>query len=173
MSSNIDTEDEGELITPEGNEARERCPICNRPNAPGACDTCNHYYAAYWDGELTWEVDESLGYFHKEWEHLQSVLDEVEESSSKAIGDTWLICKEFAASNGFGPVFLALDPFETSSTEAFCEIVPYISGPNIQTDGMCSGEGYSIYMEERSVVETAVAKIKGLANMIDQEFNQR
>ena len=66
-----------------------------------------------------------------------------------------------------------MDPFETSSTEAFCEIVPYISGPNIITDGMCSGEGYSIYMEERSVVEAAVGKIKGLASMIDQEFNQR
>ena len=38
----------------------------------------------------------------------------------------------------------------------------------------CAREkGCSIYMEERSVVETAVGKIKGLANMIDREFNQR
>ena len=167
----INKDKDGELMTPNGNEARDRCPICNRPNAPGAGDTCAHYYAAYWDGELTWEVDDSLENFHKEWEYLQNVLDEVEESSSKAVGDTWLICKEFAASNGFDPVFLALDPFETSSTEAFCEIIPYICGPNILTNGMCSGEGYSIYMEDRRVVETAASKIKGLADLIDREFN--
>jgi hypothetical protein len=159
------------LMTPNGNEARERCPICNRPNAPGACDACNHYYAAYWDGELMWEVDESLENFHKEWENLQIVLDEVEESSSKAVGDTWLICKEFATSSGFDPVFLSLDPFETSSTEAFCEIVPFNSGPTIETDGMLSGAGYSIYMEEPGIVLQVASKIRELANLIDDEFN--
>jgi len=167
----INKDKDGVLITPNGNEARERCPICNRPNSPGACDTCDHYYAAYWDGELTWEVDDSLENFHKEWECLQNVLDEVEESSPKVVGDTWLICRKFAATNGFDPAFLELDPFETSSGEAFCEIVPFISGPNILTDGICSGEGYSIYMLDRSVVEIAISKIKELADLIDREFN--
>jgi hypothetical protein len=73
---------------------------------------------------------------------------------------------------GHVTVFLELDPFETSSTEAFCEIVPFSSGPTIETDGMLSGAGHSIYMEDPGIVLGVASKVRELANLINGEFNR-
>jgi hypothetical protein len=74
--------DLSEQLTTEGNVAVERCPFCGRLNNPGACDTCEHYFGSYWDGEIIWS--EIFGQFEREWSRLGFVAEELETSLGKS-----------------------------------------------------------------------------------------
>ena len=36
-------------MNPDGTEP---CPVCQKPNNPGACETCEHYFGMYSDGDV-------------------------------------------------------------------------------------------------------------------------
>jgi len=165
------------LMTPNGNEARERCPICNRPNSPGACDTCEHYFAAYWDGDIIWEIGEGYQKFSEAWGLLLGVIYETvlfqNQDHQKTKSDLWKDCQNKAKENkAWDEIINNNDPMDMEPAEAFLNLIPYLSGPTIETDGMLSGSGHSIYMEDRGIVVELAEEITNLANLIHMEFNQ-
>ena len=146
-------EDFDGLLTPEGNNATERCPICGRLNSPGAVDHCVHYFGSYWDGEIIWS--EKFEAFDDAWDTLCEVIYALEESTP---GTRKEIRKITKASPQYDKIIkCALD--EESSSSALINLVSFDKGRTIETDGMLSGSGYSMYLKESSCLQSAIAEI--------------
>ena len=142
------------LLTPEGNEAQERCPICERPKSPGACDHCEHFFGSYWDGEIIWS--ERFEAFDSIWSKLIDVIHEIDETAP-AFREQ--IEKMPAMPANISSV-LELAVKEVSSSGALTEIVAFDYGPTIETDGMLSGSGYSLYLEVPELIDDAIEKVR-------------
>jgi hypothetical protein len=144
-----------ELLTPEGNEADERCPICERPNAPGACDSCEHFFGCCWDGEIIWssEFDD----FEMIWSDLLSKIEEIGSDSPHKLRNAR---RRFKGTDAFSAAF-QLAHEEASASEALMKLVDFQHGRTIETDGMLSGSGFSIYLADlapfQELMETVVA----------------
>lgn len=146
----MSTEDISGLKTPNGEEAVERCPICERLNSPGACDTCEHFYGSAWDGDLIWNdfFETDIG---EPWDALVEIIGELYEAKDKAgIEKAKLIAKKLS----IPAKWLKLTRGEVGAFGAIEELVKFQVGPRVVTDGMLSGEGYSLYLEDPGVVES-------------------
>ena len=153
-------EDFDGLLTPEGNDATERCPICGRLNSPGAIDHCVHYFGSYWDGEIIWSKEFKA--FDDAWNTLCEVICALEESTPGARKNFRKITK---ASPRYAKIIkCALD--EESSSSALINFVSFDEGRTIETDGMLSGSGYSMYLKESSCLQSTIAEILTLIPLL-------
>jgi hypothetical protein len=142
------------LLTPDGNEAVERCPICKRLNSPGACDTCAHFFGSYWDGEIIWS--NQFEEFSTEWTALRELVEEL----TRSLGKSWTELVKLTKTGISTPKLNALDPSDCSASSALMELVDFDSGPVIVTDGMLSGEGKSLYLKNANVIEETISAIR-------------
>ena len=142
------------LLTPEGNEAQERCPTCERPNSPGACDHCEHFFGSYWDGEILWS--ERFEAFDSIWSELIDVIHEIDETSPAFREQI----EKMPAMHADISSVLELAVKEVSSSGALTEMVAFDHGPTIETDGMLSGSGYSLYLEVPELIDDAIEKVR-------------
>ena len=149
------------LLTPDGNEAVERCPICKRLNSPGACDTCDHFFGSYWDGEIIWS--NQFEEFSHEWEALGALVEEVTQS----LGKSWTEFVKLTKTGISKAKLNALDPSDCSASSALMELVDFDSGPVIVTDGMLSGEGSSLYLKNANVIEETIAAIRLIRKKVE------
>lgn len=151
-----DSELSSPLLTPDGNEAVERCPICKRLNSPGACDTCAHFFGSYWDGEIIWS--NQFEEFSHEWEALGALVEEVTQS----LGKSWTELVKLTKTGISTAKLNALDPSDCSASSALMELVDFDSGPVIVTDGMLSGEGKSLYLKNVDVIPQTISEIRSI-----------
>jgi hypothetical protein len=91
---------------------------------------------------LAWELEESLG---KSWTQLLRL--------SKPGKDASMLAK--------------LEPNDVSATIALMEIVDFTSGPKIVTDGMLSGEGHSLYIEDVAAISKVIAAVGRIHGMLN------
>jgi len=151
---NMTTDKNSEKLTPEGNIATERCPICDRLNSPGACDHCRHFFGSYWDGD----VINSAGFeaFDTVWSELTSIFCDLQ-------AEDW----DFEDVRGLGRIeVLSLAWEEASSSSALVELIAFDEGPRIVTDGMLSGEGCSLYLDDFSEVVSLLEEIRNITQRL-------
>ena len=153
------------LWTPNGQPAEEVCPICGRANNPGALDSCDHFYGCMWDGDMIWNstFEEEI---NEPWREIVDSVWVLEEAS-----DTARIQKarRLAERLSVPPCWLQLATLGGDAFSAISELVEFQSGPTIVTDGMLSGEGYSLYLED----PTAVDKLGKALGRIAREMKPR
>ena len=134
------------LLTPQGNEAVERCPLCARLNSPGAVDHCKHYFGSYWDGEIIWS--DRFGAFEEAWDGLMGLIEELGMLRDEPLE----ACKRRAEEHGLPSKFLRIVPEEPSASSALVELIEFTGGPEQVSDGMAGGAGHSLYIEDHSPV---------------------
>lgn len=143
-------------LTPEGNQADEQCPICQRFNCPGAGDNCGHFFGSYWDGDIIWS--HPFEEFSDEWTALGELVDELTQS----LGKSWKELVQLTKAGVGTPNLAALDPSDLSASSALMELVVFDSGPRIVTDGMLSGEGKSLYLKNADVIPQTISTIRSI-----------
>ena len=148
-----DPDDLSGKLTPEGNNAVESCPFCCRLNSPGACDACEHFFGSYWDGEIIYS--ETFEEFATEWSELGTLVLELEES----LGKSWKQLLRLAKLGRDASMLAQLEPNDVSATSALMEIVAFTSGPKIETDGMLSGEGHSVYVKDPATIPKVISAV--------------
>lgn len=153
------------LWTPNGELAEEVCPICGRANSPGAVDSCGHIYGSMWDGDLIWNdsFEQEIG---ESWGEITDSLWELRKG-----GETTRIekAKRLAEELSVPPCWYKLATDGEGAISAICKFIDFQSGPTIVTDGMLSGEGYSLYLEDPTEVlklGKALARIARALNRI-------
>lgn len=154
------TDDDFEnLLTPDGNVASERCPICRRLNSPGACDHCQHFYGSFWDGEIIW----SNGFenFEKAWNGLVDALCELDQNK-------WSLEKvqQLTATSPEQIELLARGWLEESGSPVLVDFIPFDSGPPVITGGMLSGEGYCLYLDDFSRVDSLIEEVRDMTQRV-------
>jgi hypothetical protein len=152
--NDADSDPLGPPLTPDGNQADEQCPICQRFNSPGSCDTCAHFFGSYWDGDIIWS--DQFEEFSDEWTALGELADELTESLDKS----WKEIVQLTQTGINTPNLAALDPSDLSASSALMELVDFDSGPVIVTDGKLSGEGKSLYLKNANVIERTISAIR-------------
>ena len=149
------------LLTPDGNEAVERCPICKRLNSPGACDTCVHFFGSCWDGDIIWS--DQFEEFSTEWTELGELVEELAQS----LGKSWMEILRLVRTGKGTSKLRALDPSDISAYRALMELVDFDPGPQIVTDGMLSGEGNSLYLKNANVIEETISAIRLIRKKVE------
>lgn len=148
-------------MTPHGNEAVERCPICKRLNNPGACDTCVHFFGSCWDGDIIWS--NQFEEFSTEWTELGELVEELTQS----LGKSWEKLLQLTKSGISTPKIKALDPSDCSASTALMDLVVFDFGPRIVTDGMLSGEGKSLYLKNANLIEETISAIRLIRKKVE------
>lgn len=148
-------DDEGERELEEG---EEYCPICERLNFPGAMDACEHYFGNCWDGEIMWSND-AFDVFSKAWSELVQMI---EEEVGPVHEDPLLFCKSVALQQQLSAEFLCEDLLQSRESSALEQLVEFSQGDCVETDGMLSGSGYSLYLESTQPVDQLVARIRAV-----------
>jgi hypothetical protein len=141
-------------LAPEEAGAVERCPICERLNSPGACDTCDHFFGSYWDGEIIWS--KAFDEFSIGWANLSELVHDLEES----LGKSWGELLELAKAGQSASKLLAVDPSNFNASRALMKLVDFGCGPTIVTDGMVSGQGHSLYIQDSTAVPQTIEAIR-------------
>jgi hypothetical protein len=149
------------LLTPDGNEAVERCPICKRFNSPGACDTCVHFFGSCCDGDIIWS--DQFEEFSAEWTELGELVDKLAQS----LGKNWKEILRLVITGKGTSKLRALDPSEISASSALMALVDFDTGPQIATDGMLSGEGRSLYLKNANVIEDTISSIRLIRKKVE------
>jgi hypothetical protein len=160
--NDADPDPSGPPLTPDGNQADEQCPICQRFNSPGACDTCSHYFGSYWDGDIIWS--DSFEEFSDEWTALGELAAELTESLDKS----WKEIVQLTQTGINTPNLAALDPSDLSAPSALMELVVFDSGPRIVTEGMLSGEGKSLYLKVAHVIPQTISAIQSIRQDLEE-----
>jgi hypothetical protein len=158
MSENIDTTDPDDPRTPNGEEAVEKCPICNRWNSPGACDACEHFFGSYWDGDIIWDHTYEFEY-SEAWGFCDSVKS-IRESDPNT---TAKLFKELGETHQMPDGWLNDVEQELSAREFLEKHNDFSCGKTIETGGMLSGSGYSLYHENPEEVEEFMQRVIRLA----------
>jgi hypothetical protein len=148
-------------MTPEGNDAVEQCPFCCRLNNPGACDACVHFFGLLWDGEII--GSKNFHEFETVWSELSGLAWELEES----LGKSWTQLLRLSKPGKDASMLAKLEPNDVSATIALMEIVDFTSGPKIVTDGMLSGEGHSLYIEDVAAISKVIAAVGRIHGMLN------
>ncbi len=136
-------------------EGFERCPICRRLNCPGAGDHCDHFFGAYWDGEIIWS--DRLPAFEQAWNQLGALIHE-ELDAEEEVPLEW--CRRLAEARGLALDFLAAAPWDQTTAAALTNLLPFDQGDYHETGGMLSGSGYNLYLERTSAYDDLVARIE-------------
>lgn len=131
----------------ESTDGEETCPICGRRNNPGCDDTCQHFIGAVWDGDLIWGQFDGGGSnkFHEALAAVQEHWDAVSETNAKNRQRLKVFCKA-----------AALDSTLLEKAASAAEILEAMSvfsrGDPVETDGMLSGSGYTLYHTDPQIV---------------------
>jgi hypothetical protein len=156
-----DNDESQELKTPNGEEATETCPICDRPNNPGACDHCGHFWGACWDGDI---IDsDGFDQFEKIWDQIVCSVSE----SDFILNNEELFLEKIAKLHPKYETIVKRALEGESATSMLLELVNFSQGPDIETDGMLSGSGYSLYLDERSSFEDALSLLHNVYQQIN------
>ncbi|HRE07606.1 MAG TPA: hypothetical protein PKX00_18465 [Opitutaceae bacterium] len=150
--------DDEELIAGE-----ESCPICRRRNVPGACDSCEHFIGVVWDGELIWgQFDDAPGErFNAAWSSLQEVWSEVSERPNVRLRELQRLCR----AAGVESLWLST---EESAAKVLEKLNSFEKGPDLETDGMLSGCGHSLYHVDPKIVVTLAARMEQLRQRLSE-----
>lgn len=137
----------------------ESCPICGEINNPGACEVCKHYFGVFSDGEVIWS--ERFDVFSEAWNRLS------------------LVCFDYLKSNGGKPngvcqkgyrdaiaLILGTDPTNCTASKGVMTLLDLRHGPTVETDGMLSSRGYSLYLANPTRLEELVARIEDVRRRI-------
>lgn len=131
----------------------EPCPVCQKPNNPGACETCEHYFGMYSDGDVIWS--DRFDVFSDAWSRLSEV------------------CSDFYDTHGHRPprpiqtkyrnalkAVGGLDPEDKSASSALLGLLNLEYGPTVETDGMLSSSGHSLYLAKASDLDQIIARLE-------------
>lgn len=142
----MDTEEE---LTPNGNDATERCPICERFNNPGAVDSCEHYCGSTWDGEIIWF--DKYDRFSDEFARFVEIRDEIERVF-RDVGQVFIerVLLEEAILNRLTKVG---SWWEDTPATVLESILEFQYGSMVETDGMLSGAGRSLYLVNPKMID--------------------
>ena len=147
-------EEEGERELEEG---EEYCPICERRNSPGACETCEHYFGNCWDGLILWSRD--VREFEAVWGELEELIhEEVGPRHEEPIE----FCASVAVQQQLPARFLDPQILEMGTAHALEILADFSLGDMFETEGMLSGSGYSLYLESMKPIDTLVAQIRAV-----------
>lgn len=146
--------------TPEGNEATEQCPICDRWNAPGACDHCEHYFGADWD----WEIINSdrMQEFDRAWGPFTCLVQDLKKPVDAARDEL----KELGVLNDQRKNILRCASGDESASFVLRELLVFEEGSKVATEGMVSGEGETLYLDSPSDFTSIMDDIKKLTELI-------
>lgn len=154
-------------LTPNGNEPTDQCPICNRLNNPGATDHCEHYQGLRWDGGIIWS--ENFEVFDDAWHELADLWDTlILRREGQAVEDE---LSKIASKHGFNErlVFCGRSDYFTSELAAE-EVIDFSIGSSIETDGMLSGSGHTLYHEDPGILVKTAAQYRELAAVSRREL---
>jgi hypothetical protein len=136
-------------------EGFERCPICKRLNNPGAVDHCEHFFGAYWDGEIIWS--DRVAAFEEVWSDLGALIHDEFDVECE---DPLEVCRSLAVAHGLAVDFLATDPWDQTTASALTSLLSFEEGNYRETGGMLSGSGYNLYLESVSSYDDLVARVE-------------
>jgi hypothetical protein len=146
----------------DSDDSIERCPICDRANDPGADDACAHFFGRYWDGDVIWS--EGFDAFADAWRTLVDAVADVGATHD----DPLPVCRERARSAGLREALLRQDLLDASAANVLVELVDFLSGKEVATDGMLGGSGYSLYLAANEPVTALVQQIDALVAAIQR-----
>jgi hypothetical protein len=133
-------------------EGYEHCPVCNRVNCPGAMDHCEHYVGSYWDGQVIWS--DRFQAFEQAWGELQDLVDD-------ELGEDGLDrCRALAAKRRVGEEWFSDGVWHVGASGALMQLMDFEEGPYVETEGMLSGSGYSLYLPIKDALEELVKSIE-------------
>lgn len=154
-----DTDALDELLTPLGNDAEERCPICSRMNAPGAQDCCEHFVGAYWDGQLMWS--DCFEAFQSAWSDFQCLIDdEADEDDRQTLRIDEAI--RIAKAVGLSSRLLGYDPADGRLLDVLTSVLEMHTTATVETGGMLGGSGHSCYMASQESLRQLVEELETL-----------
>jgi len=135
---------------PMNDEGTEPCPVCEKPNNPGACITCKHYLGMYSDGEVIWS-DRFEG-FSDAWSRLSATSSDFYDTHGRRPPRTLKTKyrKAFKAVSGF-------DPEDDSASQALLGLLDLEHGPTVETNGMLSSSGHSLYLAKATDLDQLIA----------------
>ncbi|NCC05187.1 MAG: hypothetical protein EOM37_14400 [Proteobacteria bacterium] len=154
-------EDE-DCMVDEGDEDHERCPFCNRINNPGAMDACHHFQAMLWEGEIIWSDD------YEAFETAFNGFGELQERFLEEFNeDIRPILKTIAKEAGVPNNFVVVGGYDAySAVDALQELADFVVGKSVETDGMLSGNGCTLYHENPKVILEAAEGYKLLSLLL-------
>lgn len=126
-------------------EGFEYCPLCNRLNQPGAMDHCDHYVGSYWDGEIIWS--NHYDQYATEWGVLSSLIEDIQARDEGVEFEQLLL----NFSDTTKEMIRLADSQWSSSAGAISELENFSEGPFVETSGMCSGSGWSLYHSNKDI----------------------
>lgn len=134
----------------------EYCPICERRNEPGADDTCEHFIGVVFDGDLIWGQLEKNERFKDTWTELQEVWFALCEKPRARRKELRSLCQAL----GVDPHWLEA---EESPADVLRKMSSFWRGPVVESDGMASGSGYSLYHPDSAIVAALTDRLEQLA----------
>ena len=137
----------------------DRCPLCQKTNAPASGDTCEHQVGWKWDG--TFELDADLEGLHRSWqeagEHLRT-LTGTPDFDVPVAGMVGGVAQRQKL------VDLASDDADFSD---LLDAVGVSAGGGWQTRGMLGGSGYNLYTDDLQSVKDATALYDGVCELAE------
>ncbi len=136
-------------------EGTEPCPVCEKPNNPGACETCQHYFGMYSDGEVIWS--DRFDRFSDAWSRLSAACSDFRETHGR--NPTLPIQTKYRSAlkavSGF-------DPEDDSASQALLGLLGLEHGPTVETDGMLSSSGHSLYLAKATDLDQLLARLEAV-----------
>jgi hypothetical protein len=137
------------------NEETEQCPVCGQANNPGACETCPHYFGMYSEGEIIWS--DRFDTFSEAWDHLSTTCSEFHDTHGCRPPKP--IQKKYHAA--LNPIS-GFIPEDDSPSQALIGLLKFQSGPTIETDGMLSSSGHSLYLAKATELDQLIAQLEAI-----------
>lgn len=148
---------------PDSEAGVEQCPICNRNLNPGACESCGHYFASKWDGEFIW--NDCYTEYEEAWLSLVNTIWSLEQAAGRPALNR---AKKTAKALGIPADWLEETEEEASAQGYLEKHFEFQYGETTATDGMLSGEGYSIYHEDPATVEDFMSRVTKFSKALNE-----
>jgi len=153
-----------ELMDSQCEDGWEHCPICDRLNSPGAVDYCNHYLGSFWEGEIIWS--DHFEAFRAVYGACREIIEIMEDMQSEV---NWLdvLARDVAYLGIPKDYIMVIDVYSYTDSQALLELISFTLGPEIETDGMLGGVGYSLYHENSNAIRDVTAMYQRLLNYLN------
>ena len=166
--TSVESEDVNDS-TPNDNEATEKCPLCERLNNPGALDTCEHFFGMQCEGDIIWS-DKYVS-FEESYSAFIDTRDQLENLSPSRV--TWLINQIVREEFITGDLIKASSWLENSPTKIIKEIMDFKYGLVVETDGMLSSVGRSLYHHNPGLVGSIIDSYELLTRKLKEYSEQK
>lgn len=142
----------------EEDEGSEICPICSHVNHPGDGECCDHFLGTVWDGEFIWGSDEL-----SEGGEVYSLLAAIQSAWDDASPDRHREWETLLSDADIDSD--ALD--RSDDWTDILEEMPLIEqGPDVETDGMLSGSGYSLYHPDPKFGRSLAERLRAVRDVM-------